>query len=203
VWCPSNGWTFVAPKTAWDEDLGELGRAARGGSVSLAILDRRSNEAPGRFRRNPLGGRSFATRRRCSLLTDLCGYARRSRGSTELAEVLVWRQNSWPRMSIHLRDTTLVPYRPRPIVSRKSRMSNNATPITTAHSSRRARFALARMVPAFLVNAQPVPLITQGTRANTQSSNCGTRGQQVKFCPLLCFDVTPALISGRMGGANR
>jgi len=107
VWCPSKGWTFVVPKTAWDE--------ARGGSVSLAILDRRSNEAPGRFRRNPLGGRSFATRRRCSLLTDLSGYARRSRGSTELAEVLVWRQNSWPRMSTHLRDTTLARRRLRPM----------------------------------------------------------------------------------------
>ena len=40
------------------------------GSVSAAILDRPSNEAPGQFQRNPSGGSSFSLRRRCSLLTD-------------------------------------------------------------------------------------------------------------------------------------
>src|SRR5213083_1730945 len=46
------------------------GARREGGSVSAAILDRLSNEAPGPFQRNPKGGMSFGRRRCCSLLTD-------------------------------------------------------------------------------------------------------------------------------------
>src|SRR5437660_6568117 len=46
------------------------GARREGGSVSPAILDRLSNEAPGQFQRNPEGGLSFGRRRCCSLLTD-------------------------------------------------------------------------------------------------------------------------------------
>src|SRR2546422_10103293 len=62
VWCLRNSYTFVALKLAWAR--------REGGSVSPAILDRRSNEAPGQFQRNPKGGRSFVRRRCYSLLTD-------------------------------------------------------------------------------------------------------------------------------------
>src|SRR5438876_12119167 len=72
VWCLRNSYTFVALKLAWAR--------REGGSVSPAILDRRSNEAPGQFQRNPEGGLSFGRRRCCSLLTrSTAGYARRSR----------------------------------------------------------------------------------------------------------------------------
>src|SRR2546426_1911533 len=47
-----------------------LGARREGGSVAPAILDRRSNEAPGQFQRNPKGGMSFVRRRCYSLLTD-------------------------------------------------------------------------------------------------------------------------------------
>src|SRR5204862_5478174 len=46
------------------------GARREGGSVSAAIHDRLSNEAPGPFQRNPQGGMSFGRRRCCSLLTD-------------------------------------------------------------------------------------------------------------------------------------
>src|SRR5437016_2770103 len=46
------------------------GASGEGGSVSAAILDRRSNEAPGHFQRTPKGGMYFGRRRCCSLLTD-------------------------------------------------------------------------------------------------------------------------------------
>src|SRR6058998_4095034 len=49
------------------------GARREGGSVSAAIIDRLSNEAPGQFQRNPEGGMSFGRRRRCSLLTDPLG----------------------------------------------------------------------------------------------------------------------------------
>ena len=39
----------------------------------------RNNEAAGQFQRNPLGGSSFARPLCCSLVTDRCGYAPRSR----------------------------------------------------------------------------------------------------------------------------
>src|SRR5438445_6512583 len=62
VWCLRNSYTFVALKLAWAR--------REGGSVSPAIRDRLSNEAPGQFQRNPRGGMSFGRRRCCSLLTD-------------------------------------------------------------------------------------------------------------------------------------
>src|SRR2546428_14194446 len=76
------------------------GARREGGSVSPAILDRRSNEAPGQFQRNPKGGMSFGRRLRCSLLTD------------PLRDMLVARaspppQNPLPRMYSYFGDTTL------------------------------------------------------------------------------------------------
>ena len=64
------------------------GARHEGGSVSAAILDRASNEAPGQFQRNPSGGSSFSLRRRCSLLTDprgVCSSLAPSLGEKSLA----------------------------------------------------------------------------------------------------------------------
>src|SRR5205814_6450793 len=80
------------------------GARREGGSVSPAILDRLSNEAPGQFQRNPEGGMSFGRRRRCSLLTDPqrdmlwcpCGSTSR----------LASAQNPLPRMYSYFGDTT-------------------------------------------------------------------------------------------------
>jgi len=73
VSCIPNSLQFVAPKMP-------QGEARRG--RKLHVLSRR-NEVLGHFRRNPQGRSSFRLPLRCSLLTDLCGYARRSspRGS--------------------------------------------------------------------------------------------------------------------------
>src|SRR6266516_1321220 len=62
VWCLRNNYTFV--RSNWPGARREVG------SVSAAILDRLSNEAPGQFQCNPEGGMSFGRRRCCSLLTD-------------------------------------------------------------------------------------------------------------------------------------
>jgi len=71
--CIPNSLQFVAPKMHQGE--------ARGGRKRHMCPS--SNEALGHFRRNPQGRSSFRLPLRCSLLTDLCGYARRSspRGS--------------------------------------------------------------------------------------------------------------------------
>src|SRR5205823_8159280 len=65
-----------------------------GGSVSAAILDRLSNEAPGQFQRNPKGGMSFGRRRCCSLLTD------------PLRDMLVARAEPPPK--IHCRECIVI-----------------------------------------------------------------------------------------------
>src|SRR5438128_2133634 len=75
------------------------------GSVSPAILDRLSNEAPGQFQRNPEGGLSFGRRRCCSLLTDpLRDMLGCPCGSTSR---LASAQNPLPRMYSYFGDTTL------------------------------------------------------------------------------------------------
>src|SRR5205814_1124602 len=95
VWCLRNNYTFVALKLAWGE--------ARG-SVSAAILDRLSNEAPGQFQRNPEGGMSFGRRRCCSLLTDpLRDMLWCPCGSTSR---LASAQNPLPRMYSDVGETT-------------------------------------------------------------------------------------------------
>ena len=73
VSCIPNSLQFVAPKMPQGE--------ARGGRKWHMWPT--SNEALGHFRRNPQGRSSFRLPLRCSLLTDHCGYARRSspRGS--------------------------------------------------------------------------------------------------------------------------
>src|SRR5437660_1542682 len=81
------------------------GARREGGSVSPAILDRLSNEAPGQFQRNPKGGMSFGRRRCCSLLTGPL----RDRlwwpcGSTSR---LASAQNPLPRTYSYFGDTTL------------------------------------------------------------------------------------------------
>src|SRR2546425_5246968 len=73
------------------------GARREGGSVSPAILDRRSNEAPGQFQRNPKGGMSFALL--LAPYRSTAGYARRSR--------LASAQNPLPRMYSYFGDTTL------------------------------------------------------------------------------------------------
>src|SRR5437016_10382551 len=81
------------------------GARREGGSVSAAILDRLSNEAPGQFQRNPKGGMSFGRRRCCSLLTDpLRDMLRCPCGSTSR---LASAQNPLPRMYSYFGDTTL------------------------------------------------------------------------------------------------
>src|SRR6266545_3643805 len=81
------------------------GARREGGSVSPAILDRLSNEAPGQFQRNPEGGMSFERRRCCSLLTDpLRDMLGCPCGSTSR---LASAQNPWPRMYSYFGDTTL------------------------------------------------------------------------------------------------
>src|SRR5256885_14483819 len=81
------------------------GARREGGSVSAAILDRLSNEAPGPFQRNPKGGMSFGRRRCCSLLTDpLRDMLWCPCGSTSR---LASAQNPLPRMYSYFGDTTL------------------------------------------------------------------------------------------------
>src|SRR2546422_5375065 len=81
------------------------GARREGGSVSPAILDRLSNEAPGQFQRNPEGGLSFGRRRCCSLLTDpLRDMLWCPCGSTSR---LASAQNPLPRMYSYFGDTTL------------------------------------------------------------------------------------------------
>src|SRR5437773_5093515 len=81
------------------------GARREGGSVSAAILDRLSNEAPGQFQRNPKGGISFGRRRCCSLLTDpLRDMLWCPCGSTSR---LAAAQNPLPRMYRYFGDTTL------------------------------------------------------------------------------------------------
>src|SRR5437879_13608716 len=81
------------------------GARREGGSVSPAILDRLSNEAPGQFQRNPEGGLSFARRRCCSPLTDpLRDMLWCPCGSTSR---LASAQNPLPRMYSYFGDTTL------------------------------------------------------------------------------------------------
>src|SRR5437867_1906148 len=81
------------------------GARREGGSVSAAILDRLSNEAPGQFQRNPEGGMSFGRRRCCSLLTDpLRDMLWCPCGSTSR---LASTQNPLPRMYSYFGDTTL------------------------------------------------------------------------------------------------
>src|SRR3989442_13484634 len=63
-WCGVSEIAIHSLRSNWP------GARREGGSVSPAILDRRSNEAPGQFQRNPKGGMSFVRRRCCSLLTD-------------------------------------------------------------------------------------------------------------------------------------
>src|SRR5437773_9478674 len=83
-----------------------LGARREGGSVSAAILDRLSNEAPGQFQRRPEGGLSFGRRRCCSLLADpLRDMLWCPCGSTSR---LASAQNPLPRMYSYFRDTTLV-----------------------------------------------------------------------------------------------
>src|SRR5438552_6513780 len=80
------------------------GARREGGSVSAAILDRLSNEAPGQFQRNPKGGISFGRRRCCSLLTDpLRDMLWCPCGSTSR---LASAQNPLPRMYSYFGDTT-------------------------------------------------------------------------------------------------
>src|SRR5206468_1764357 len=81
------------------------GARREGGSVSPAILDRLSNEAPGQFQRNPEGGMSFGRRRCCSLLTDpLRDMLWCPCGSTSR---LASAQNPLPRVYSYFGDTTL------------------------------------------------------------------------------------------------
>src|SRR5437764_4538630 len=81
------------------------GARREGGSVSAAILDRLSNEAPGQFQRNPKGGMSSGRRRCCSLLTDpLRDMLWCPCGSTSR---LASAQNPLPRMYSYFGDTTL------------------------------------------------------------------------------------------------
>src|SRR5437773_1153244 len=63
-------WSGVSEITIHSLRSNWPGARREGGSVSAAILDRLSNEAPGQFQRNPEGGMSFGRRRCCSLLTD-------------------------------------------------------------------------------------------------------------------------------------
>src|SRR6266446_2850591 len=63
-WCGVSQITIHSLRSNWP------GARREGGSVSPAILDRLSNEAPGQFQRNPEGGMSFGRSRCCSLLTD-------------------------------------------------------------------------------------------------------------------------------------
>src|SRR2546430_15103893 len=64
AWCGVSEIAIHSLRSNWP------GTRREGGSVSAAILDRLSNEAPGQFQRNPKGGMSFGRRRCCSLLTD-------------------------------------------------------------------------------------------------------------------------------------
>src|SRR2546425_114750 len=98
-WCGVSEITIHSLRSNWP------GARREGGSVSAAILDRLSNEAPGQFQRNPEGGLSFGRRRCCSLLTDPL----RDRlwcpcGSTSR---LASAQNPVPRMYSYFGDTTL------------------------------------------------------------------------------------------------
>src|SRR5438876_10791603 len=100
AWCGVSEITIHSLRSNWP------GPRREGVSVSAAILDRLSNEAPGQFQRNPEGGLSFGRRRCCSLLTD----PRRDMlgcpcGSTSR---LASAQNPLPRMYSYFGDTTLM-----------------------------------------------------------------------------------------------
>jgi hypothetical protein len=71
VWRPRNAYTFVASLLGSGE--------ARRGSIPAVGCDREATKSRTQKRRNPPGGMSFRLRLRGSLLTDRCGYARRSR----------------------------------------------------------------------------------------------------------------------------
>src|SRR6059036_1162266 len=99
IYCGVSEITIHSLRSNWP------GPRREGVSVSAAILDRLSNEAPGQFQRNPEGGLSFGRRRCCSLLTD----PRRDMlgcpcGSTSR---LASAQNPLPRMYSYFGDTTL------------------------------------------------------------------------------------------------
>src|SRR5438094_5941551 len=98
-WCGVSEITIHSLRSNWP------GARREGGSVSAAILDRLSNEAPGPFQRNPKGGMSFGRRRCCSLLTDpLRDMLWCPCGSTSR---LASAQNPLPRMYSYFGDTTL------------------------------------------------------------------------------------------------
>src|SRR6059036_2987488 len=101
IYCGVSEITIHSLRSNWP------GARREGGSVSPAILDRLSNEAPGQFERNPEGGMSFGRRRCCSLLTDpLRDMLWCPCGSTSR---LASAQNPLPRMYSYLGDTTLAP----------------------------------------------------------------------------------------------
>src|SRR5438876_9140665 len=99
IYCGVSEITIHSLRSNWP------GARREGGSVSAAILDRLSNEAPGPFQRNPKGGMSFGRRRCCSLLTDpLRDMLWCPCGSTSR---LASGQNPLPRMYSYFGDTTL------------------------------------------------------------------------------------------------
>src|SRR5438093_9134560 len=99
AWCGVSETTIHSLRSNWP------GARREGRSVSAAILDRLSNEAPGQFQRNPEGGMSFGRRRCCSLLTDpLRDMLWCPCGSTSR---LASAQNPLPRMYSYFGDTTL------------------------------------------------------------------------------------------------
>src|SRR5713101_8819960 len=98
-WCGVSEITIHSLRSNWP------GARREGVSVSPAILDRLSNEAPGQFQRNPKGGMSFGRRRCCSLLTDPLRDMLWCRcGSTSR---LASAQNPLPRKYSYFGDTTL------------------------------------------------------------------------------------------------
>src|SRR5438552_18134238 len=99
IYCGVSEITIHSLRSNWP------GARREGGSVSAAILDRLSNEAPGPFQRNPKGRMSFGRRRCCSLLTDpLRDMLWCPCGSTSR---LASAQNPLPRMYSYFGDTTL------------------------------------------------------------------------------------------------
>src|SRR5579859_5447493 len=72
---------------------------ARRGSIPAAVCDRGATKPACSWRESPPGGGSFRSSLRCSLLTDRCGYARRSR--------LGWNKNPSPQAPFQFSDTLL------------------------------------------------------------------------------------------------
>jgi hypothetical protein len=91
------------PKSVSENSKGACFRAKSGmarrdeGAYPPWVCDREATKPACSLRENPPGGGSFRSGLRCSLLTDHCGYARRSR--------LGWSENLSPQAPFQFSDT--------------------------------------------------------------------------------------------------